>query len=198
MVGTTSDGSAMTDRPTKNTPSPKSSRRSAAAWSASLVLPAPPGTGQGQQADIGTAQELDDLRQLALSADQRRRLGRKVGRPVLERCERRKLALEAFRHELEDPLRPAQVLQPMLAEIAEGELLWEIVLDELSRRLRDEHLAAVACRGNAGAAVDVHSDVALVGSQRLARCGCPCAPGSGLRRERAAHPLRRRLRLLPG
>ncbi len=56
----------------------------------------------------------------------------------------------------------------MLAEITEGELLGEIVLDELSRRLRDEHLAAVPRCGNAGAAVDVHADVALVGSQRLA------------------------------
>ena len=57
----------------------------------------------------------------------------------------------------------------MLAEIAEGELVGKIVVDELPRRLRDEHLATVARRRDAGAPVDVHSDVALVGSQRLAR-----------------------------
>src|ERR1700693_2419655 len=57
----------------------------------------------------------------------------------------------------------------MLAEITQGELLGEIVLDELSRRLRDEHLTAVPCCGDAGAPVDIHSGIAFLGSQRLAR-----------------------------
>jgi 2-hydroxychromene-2-carboxylate isomerase len=57
----------------------------------------------------------------------------------------------------------------MLAEIDQSEFLREIVLDELPRRLRDQHLAAVPCCGDAGAPVDVHPDVAFFGSQRFAR-----------------------------
>ena len=57
----------------------------------------------------------------------------------------------------------------MLAEIAQRELVGKIVVNELPRRLRDEHLAAVTCRSDAGASMDVHSDIAFVGSQRLAR-----------------------------
>ena len=64
-------------------------------------------------------------------------------------------------------------------------------------RRRDEHLAAVPGRGDAGRAVDVRADVALVGDVRRARCGCPCAPGSGPPQAPRALRPRRRARPAP-
>ena len=78
---------------------------------------------------------------------------------AVEALERRKLAVS----ELVDALGGREILEPVLAEVCEPEL------DELSRRGRDEHLPAVARRGDAGGAVDVAADIALVGEKR-----CPC------------------------
>src|SRR4249919_714651 len=56
-----------------------------------------------------------------------------------------------------------EILEPVLAEIAQLEL------DRGGRRCRDEHLAAPAGSSDPGGAVDVASDVALVGKERRAR-----------------------------
>jgi hypothetical protein len=48
------------------------------------------------------------------------------------------------------------------------ELAERVVFDETSRRLGEDDLAPVCGRGDAGSAVDVHADVALVGDDRLA------------------------------
>jgi hypothetical protein len=50
----------------------------------------------------------------------------------------------------------------VLAEVAQFDL------DELRRRGRDERLAAVSCGGDAGGAVDVSADVAVLGQERRA------------------------------
>jgi hypothetical protein len=102
-----------------------------------------------------------------LTTDQRRWLGREVGRPVFERCQRGEVTLESVADELKDPLRPAQILQTVLAEIAQDEFLGQVVTDQLSRGLRDKHLATMPCGGNPGAPVNVHSDVAFIRLQRL-------------------------------
>jgi hypothetical protein len=64
---------------------------------------------------------------------------------------------------LVDPLGRGEVLQPVLAEIAQPIRAGEVV-----GRLRDDGLPAVAGRGDPGGAVDVDADVALLGHERLA------------------------------
>ena len=80
-----------------------------------------------------------------------------------------------------------QILEPVLAEVGELEL------DERGRRGRDEHLPAVAGRGDPRGAVHVLSDVALVGEQgrpgvqadpHLDRPGASAAVSLGRGRER--------------
>ena len=64
--------------------------------------------------------------------------------------------------ELEEGNRLGEVLQPVLAELA------QVVRDELPRRLRDENLAAVPDCGDPGAAMNVETDVPLLGDDCLA------------------------------
>jgi hypothetical protein len=66
--------------------------------------------------------------------------------------------------ELVEALRGQQILEPVLAEI--GQL--EVLVQEASRRLGDEHLAAVTCAHHAGGPVHVDPHVPLVGDERLA------------------------------
>ena len=82
----------------------------------------------------------------------------------------------------------------MLTEVA------QVTVDERRRRLRHEHLSAVAGRCDPGSAMDVDADVALVGEERRPRvqtdahthrAGREClgqlgggSEGSGRRRER--------------
>ena len=74
-------------------------------------LAAPAGPGQRHQA-VG-ANELTRLRELAPPADQRRRLDRQI-RPI-QRAQRRKVSVT----ELEEPVRGAEVLEAVLAEVEE-------------------------------------------------------------------------------
>jgi hypothetical protein len=63
--------------------------------------------------------------------------------------------------ELEDAFGRAQVLQPVQAEIT------DIGAGEVSGRLREQHLAAVARRGDPSRPVHVQADVILAVRQRL-------------------------------
>ena len=108
----------------------------------------------GQQALF--AEERARLGQFSLATDKRGRLHREV-RPV-QRLERRELLAP----ELEEPLRLEQVLETVLTEIG------SLHVDEVSRGLREQYLAAVPGCANASAAVHVEADVALVRDLRLA------------------------------
>jgi hypothetical protein len=70
----------------------------------------------------------------------------------VERLQRR----EDLRAELEEPLRRAQVLEPVLPQVA------HLDAGEIRRRLREQHLAAVPGGGDPRRAVHVEADVALV------------------------------------
>src|SRR6266487_2073445 len=108
-------------------------------------------------------------------------------RPV-ERLQGRELVAA----ELEDPLWRAQVLEPVLAEVAEL-----VPVDERRARSRDENLPAVPGGSDACRAMDVRADVALLREQRragvethpdrqleLRLCGAGGVKGSGRSRER--------------
>ena len=114
------------------------------------------GPGEGEQASL--PQELEQLGELALSADQLTRLGGQVR--LVQAAKTRELALP----ELVEPHRLSEVLQPVLAQILERR-----TFDQLLRGLGDEDLPPVPGRTDAGGAMDVHADVALVRNGRLPR-----------------------------
>jgi hypothetical protein len=64
-------------------------------------------------------------------------------------------------------LGPVEVLEPVRAEIANADVVGEIVLDQLAGGVGDKHLAAVARRPDAGGAVDADADVTLSPHLRL-------------------------------
>ena len=85
----------------------------------------------------------------------------------LFRPHRRKVGLKAVDVELEEPLRPVDVLEPVDAEVAHGHSV-DLVLDELARRVGQQHLPAVRNRADARRPVDADAHVALVPDDGLA------------------------------
>jgi hypothetical protein len=118
-------------------------------------LPRSAGAGEREQPVRSSFQRLD----LALSSDEGCRRKRHVG--AVQRLERR----ERLTPQLEDPDWGREVLQPMLAEIAQLE---RVGLEERHRRRGEQHLTAVRGAGDACRAVNVETDVAVVDRDRLA------------------------------
>ena len=153
--------------------------------------------------DRGQAGELPG-RRLASGEDRvaaaPRRCSRRAARSV-RRSRPRPLSVLQHREVLPAPspsvelveVLGADVLQLLLAEVADRHALGEIAADERARRLREQHLPAVARRADPRRADDVHADVALVADRRLA--GVQAHPHLDLG---AARPLVRRERALAG
>ena len=115
--------------------------------------------GAGDRHQPDAPEQVLDLELLDHASDERmRRLGQVRS---VEAPERRKRAAP----ELVDALRAGQVLQAVLAEIDDLVLVHE----QVACRVRQENLPAVAGGGDPSGAVHVHSDVALLRQQRLAR-----------------------------
>ena len=95
-------------------------------------LPRPAGAREREEAGVVAHEQLPDIGKLVLAAEEGRRGYREVR--AVERLQRREVAVA----QLEDPLRRAQVLEPVLAELAELS-----TVDECRSRRRDEHLPAV-------------------------------------------------------
>jgi hypothetical protein len=101
--------------------------------------------------------ELEELGQITVAPDQRRRLHREVR--LMERFQTWEIAVT----ELPDPLWRRQILQPVVPQITQP-----VRRDQLTRRLRHQHLAAVASGRDARRAMDVDPHVTLVRQERLA------------------------------
>jgi hypothetical protein len=71
--------------------------------------------------------------------------------------------------ELEDPLRPVEVLQAMLSEVQELDTGRKLFLDELTGGAREKDLTAVTGGADTGCTMDAEADVALPADGRL---GC--------------------------
>jgi hypothetical protein len=135
-----------------------------AAQAARRVLPSDEdGDGDEGKQDGGGAREHrsstpERLRHRRLEGVRRRRLTPR----------RRKLRRQAGRGDLVQAHGALDVLEPLVAQIAhpDGEILL-LVLEQALRRLRDEDLASVACRADAGGAVDGEARVAAVDRRRL-------------------------------
>ena len=118
-------------------------------------------------------EQRDELLELTLAADERDRDDGQIG--GVERPEGREVALA----ELEEALCADQVLQAVLAEVADRSVRRE----EAARRLGDDDLAAVRGGRDPRCSVDVYADVALVGHERLAGVNAhPDADRPGLER----------------
>ena len=125
--------------------------------SASRVLPLPAGAGERQEPT--RAEERSGLVELARPPDEPGRLGREVR--SVERPQRR----EVVASELVESLRRAEILESVLTEIAQ----LHARVEQLPRRLRDDHLPAVPRAHDPRGAVHVGAHVSLGCDDRLAR-----------------------------
>jgi hypothetical protein len=123
-------------------------------------LSRPTGTGEGDRAHVRAPDEVHDLANLPVTANERGPLNGEVRRPVLECSEWRESVWELGKDQLEYPLWPRHVFQPMLSEVDERERLL-ILLEQIARGQRHEHLSTVSCRADSRSTVDSDAHVAL-------------------------------------
>ena len=133
---------------------------------------------QGEQPAVGVFEHALDRLELLGSSDEGRTRSGQIPHARLERLQQRELRGQALDLELEDPLRCAQILEAVGAEVP------NVGIDERPRRLREENLPTVADRRDARALVDVEPDVTLLGQSRLA-CVQPHSYLDGAAREGA-------------
>ena len=125
-------------------------------------LAGPARADKREQAASRVIQQPVDRFELRRTADERRSWQREILHARLDRLEQREVGGEPVDLELVDALRRAQVLEPVHAQVAHNRV------HERARRLRQEHLPAVADGGDPRAPVYVEPDVTLLGQPRLA------------------------------
>jgi hypothetical protein len=153
-------------------------------------LAGPTGSGQRDEADVVVVEALADRLELGVAADERRRLGREVVRPEVERGQRRELRRQVRVRDLEDALRPAQVLESMLTQVAQRDAARQPATDERGGRVRQQDLAAVTGRHDPRRPVDGGPEVVATARLGLARVDPDADPDRArlrpLRREEPA------------
>src|SRR6476660_5444981 len=113
-------------------------------------------TDEREQATAGVLQQPLDRLELRRPPHERRSWYREVLHARLDRLQEREGAGKPWNLELVDPLRGAQILEAVHAEIADRRV------DERTGRLGQEHLPNVADRGDPGTFVNVDNDVPLL------------------------------------
>ena len=93
----------------------------------------------------------------------------RIGRRCLLGPQRPKVVGQAFCNKLEDPFRPIEILQPMLAQVTQLRFGKLVVAEHRTGRLRDEDLAPVTGRHDPRSAMDAQTVIALLGLSGLAR-----------------------------
>src|SRR4029078_12564653 len=88
--------------------------------------------------------------------------------PGIDRAERAELLLESCDVELPDPVCDRQVLEPVLAEIAQGHAGGGVAGDGRARRVGQQPLSAVSGRGDPRRTMDVEADVVVAAESPLA------------------------------
>ena len=119
-----------------------------------LARPARP--HEREQAAVRIPKQAVDLVQLGSAADERGARGRKVLHARLERLQQRECRRQPVDLELVDPLRGTEILEAMRSEVS------DVRVDERMRRLRQQHLTAMADSCDPRALVHVEADVSLV------------------------------------
>ncbi len=127
----------------------------------------PAGSGEREQARRVEEQERGG--QVVVAADERRQLGRQVVRLPVERADGREVGRHACHDQLRQAFRP-EVLEAVLAEVADRHVRGQRRRDQRAGRLGDQDLAAVARGGDARGPVDLERRVVPArGWGRLAR-----------------------------
>ena len=121
-------------------------------------------SGSGQREESGRLEESQRGRQLVVAAHEGRQLGGQVVRAQVQGADRREVGLKVRGDQLGEALR-AEVLEAMLAEVADRHVGREPAADECAGRFRDEDLPAVACRCDPGGAVNLERGVVAVGGR---------------------------------
>ena len=152
-----SSGSERPTSGTQNTPSRLRADELGGDLERESRLASAAGPGERQQARA-VGEHGDELRELALPADERARGEGQVGR--VERAERREVAVA----ELVQALGVDEILEPVLSEVANR----GVALEKSPSRLGEDDLTSVRGGRDTGGAVHVHADVALVRPQGLA------------------------------
>ena len=125
-------------------------------------------TRAGQRHEPVLAHERDELLDLTLAPDQAcQRLGQ-VAAPRVEGADRREVGREPIDHELVEPFLAIEVLEPVVAEVAHIHSGGQGATRERLRLRRQQHLAAVRRRGDAGRPMDVEPDVVVAAPAALA------------------------------
>jgi hypothetical protein len=114
-------------------------------------------SGQRHDPHVLARKQVPEILELAQAPEERSCGHRKVR--AVQSLQGRKIAVA----ELVDPLRRRQILQPVLAEIAQS-----IAADEVTRRLRHQHLATVPRRRDPRRPMHVDPHIPLPGHGRLA------------------------------
>ena len=158
-------------------------------------LPGAARPGEGQQAVI--RQQSADGVDLRVAAEERRQAGRKVVRRRVEGADRGEVVQQPTDDELPEALRMLEVLEPVLAEVAQLDAVGEGVLHQRAGRVRQQHLPAVRDARDAAGPVDVEADIGLRRQAGLAGVQADADPhlgvlGPRLRRQRTLGVDRRR------
>ena len=151
---------------TKKTPSWNRSVASAASCSERRVLPVPPGPVRVSSRACSSSAAASASSRCA--AEEGGQLGRQVVGDRVQRAQRRELVRQALDHEHRQLLRAREVLEPILAELAQAHAIGQRGLRQHPRGGRDQHLAAMAGAGDARHAMHVDADVGLAAERSLA------------------------------
>src|SRR5439155_18435505 len=117
----------------------------------------------GQRHQTRSLEQALTFGDLALAANECRRLrGEPRGRAI-EAVHRREIRGAAGDHELIDVLRLREIFQVELAEVAERDAVRELRTRERRGRIGDKDLPAVRSRGDACRAMHVDADVVRAG-----------------------------------
>ncbi len=117
--------------------------------------------GQGQEP--GRREQPGRCLDLGVATDERRQLGRQVVGPGVERPECREIGRQPGGDDLEDAHRRAQVLEPVLPEVAQRDAVDRTVDELVADQARREDLATMGERGEPCRPVDAEADEALPG-----------------------------------
>jgi hypothetical protein len=96
--------------------------------------------------------------------------------------QRRKLRRESLDRELEEALRPVEVREGRVAEVAQFEPCGQVVPYEIRRGAREQHLAAVPGVPDSCGLVNGEADVAVAAEDRLAGVDPHAHPHRGILR----------------
>ena len=149
-------------------------------------MPAPPGPTSVTKRAL--PEHLLEPRDLLGAADERGPFGGQVGGACIEGPELREVGRQPGDHEIVEPQRVGEVLETVKPQIAQDHPIGQGLFDETGGRRRDDHLAAMAHRGDAGRPIDVDPEVVVTPERALA--GVHADPdadlrsvGPGMRRE---------------